>query len=73
MGSRANDYGFVVQMHGYGFESWPLLIVYFYPSAFWVKSSVPGVTVSEAWLSPWKKCPPGHSCLGTTVPPDTGA
>ena len=40
------------------------------PSA---KLIVKGVPVSEAWLSPWKKCPPGHSCLGTTVPPDTGA
>ena len=27
--------------------------------------------VSEEWLSPWKKCPPRHSFLGTNVPPDT--
>ena len=31
------------------------------------------IPVSEAWLSPWKKCPPGHSFLGTIVPPDIGA
>ena len=41
-----------------------------HPYAYGTYTHVP---LSEAWLSPWKKCPPGHSCLGTTVPPDTGA